>query len=204
MSSRPVGSVGLNPRQRLFLLNGVPISAEDVLAMDDSEFTYAFIKEKGVKAVNISAAGLGPKVLHEMGLSNPHELRQLGFDALHLADPRFAIEANACFGSESVKDAFLQSASDAVALAGSDAVSILGIQTLDLLVACAGSPTEAAAVLQQLPLGPSLVGVPPSVLLDTGLRKATLQDLGYSLTAVVAQTSADANQLAKLGFGLKV
>lgn len=180
------------------------MSAEDVLAMADSDFTYDFIKDKGIKAGNISAAGLGPRKLKEMGLESPEQLRQLGFDSLYLADPKFASEANACFGSDSVKEVFLQSASDAVALAGTDAVSILGLQTIDLLNACAGAPTEAVAVLQQLPLGTSLVGVPASVLLDCGLRKAALQDLGYSLTAIVSQTGADGAHLAKLGFSITV
>lgn len=204
MSSRPSEAEGISTRQRLFLLHGVQMSAEDVLAMSDSDFTYDFIKENGVKASNITAAGLGPKKLKEMGLNTTEQLRQLGFDALYLADPKFVSEANACFGSESIKEVFLQNASDAVALAGTDAVNILGLQTIDLLNACAGAPTEAIAVLQQFPLGTSLVGVPASVLLDCGLRKAALQELGYSLTAVVKQTGADAPTLSKLGFTMTV
>lgn len=194
----------INTRERLFLLNGIQMSTEDVFAMNDSDFTYEFIKEKGIRAQNISAAGMGPKKLKEMGLENANQLRQLGFDSLYLADPKFSSEANSCFGSESVKEAFLQSASDAVSLAGTDAVNILGLQTIDLLNACIGAPTEAAAVLQQLPLGTSLVGVPASVLLDCALRKIALQNLGYSLTAVVSQTGANARQLAKLGFVITV
>ena len=204
MSSRPVAESGLSPRQRLFLLHGVPLSAEEVLAMEDDAFTFDFIKSKGVGAGNIAAAGIGPRRLCEMGLETADQLRQLGFDTLYMSDPKFASEANSCFGSDAVKAVFLQNASDAVALAGSDAMDILGIQCLDLLGACAGAPTEAAAVLQQLPLGVSLLGVPASVLLDSGIRKAALQDLGYSLTGVVAQTSADHIELGKLGFGLEL
>ena len=128
-------------------------------------------------------------------------LRQLGFDALHLADSKFASEANAVFGAESVVETFLTGASDAVALAGSDAVEILGLTPRQLLEACAGSPTEARAVMQQLPLGVSLEGVPAATVLDTGMRKAVLSELGYSLTSIVKQTKASPVELQKLGYG---
>lgn len=170
--------------------------------MKDEEFTYEFIKANGIKTDNIVMAGIGPKKLKDMGLETPDQLRELGFDALYLTDPKFASECNSCFGSDVVLDAYLKSASDAVALAGSDAMNILGISVVDLLTACAGAPTEAFAVMQQLPLGNSLLGVPASVLLDTGLRKAALMDLGYSLAVIASQTAADGSQLAKLGFGL--
>lgn len=202
MSTRPVEEEGLNPRQRLSLLHGVQITAEELLSMKDEQFTYEFIKDKGIKSNNIVMANIGPKKLKEMGLKTPDQLRELGFDALYLADPKFASECNSCFGSDVVLEAYLKSASDAVALAGSDAMNILGINVVDLLNVCAGAPTEASAVLQQLPLGNSLIGVPASVLLDTGLRKTALMELGYSLTVVASQTGADGHQLSKLGFGL--
>ena len=200
MSVRRPEASGLSTRQRLCLLHGTQLSAEKVLSMDESEFTYEFITQNGIKAQSITAAGLGPKKLKEMGLQTPEQLRSLGFDSLYMADPKFASECNLCFGSEAVVMTFLQNASDAVAIAGSDAVQILNIATLDMLQACAGSPTEAFAVLQQLPLGISLLGVPASALLDCGIRRTALQELGYSLTAVANQTGADATQLAKLGF----
>ena len=200
MTSRGSSCCELGARQRLFLFHGTTMSAEDVLSMPDSEFTYSLIKEKGVKAANIAAAGLGPKKLRDMGLQTAEQLRELGFDALYLADPKFATEANACFGSDGVKGAFLKCASDAVALAGTDAMHILGLKTVDLLDVCAGAPTEAAAVLQQLPVGISLVGVSATTLLDCGLRKSALQNLGYSLTSIASQTGADGASLSKLGF----
>lgn len=202
MSTRSVDTDDLNTRQRLFLLHGVQMSAEDVLAMKETEFTYDFLKNKGIKATNIVMAGIGPSRLKKMGLETIEQLRQLGFDSLYMTDPKFASECNSCFGADKVVETYLQSASDAVALSGSDAMNILGINVIDLLNVCAGAPTEASAVLQQLPLGSSLLGVPASVLLDTGLRKSTLMELGYSLAVVASQTKADANQLDKLGFGL--
>ena len=170
--------------------------------MNDADMTFAMLVENGVKVKNVAAAGIGPKKLKEMGLENAEQLRKFGFDALYLADPKFASEANAAFGSDSIREIYLNSASDAVAIAGTDAMDLLGITCLDLMQVCAGAPTEAHAVLQQLPLGKSLTGVQASVILDTGLRKAALMELGYSLSTIVAQTSADAKQLAKLGFTL--
>ena len=170
--------------------------------MDESEITYEMILSSGIKANNLSAAGIGPKRLKEMGVEDASKLRAAGFDSLYLADPKFALEANAAFGSEETKRVYLQSASDAVAIAGADAMELLGITPRELMEACAGAATEAHAVLQQLPVGVALKGVPASVVLDTGLRKAALMELGYSLTALVQQTGAKAQELSKLGFSL--
>ena len=204
MVSREPEQVGFSSIQRLFLLHVTTISAEDVLSIDDSAFDYDFLKKYTIKIENLVAAGLGPKKLKNMVVSSAHELRSLGFDALHMTDPKFAAEAMGCYGSEEVIDAFLTNASDAVALAGSDAVDILGVITTDLLKACAGAPTEGYAVLQQLRPGLSLEGVNASVILDSGLRASSLQELGYSLTAMVKQTNATSNELSKLGYSLKL
>ena len=71
-----------------------------------------------------------------------------------------------------------------------------------LRLSVSGAPTEAQAVLQQLPNGIALTGVDAGVLLDTGIRKQALAEVGYSLTSVASQTSASAHQLVKLGFTL--
>lgn len=203
MASRPsVNSGELTLKQRLCLFHNTAVTAEEALALEDDRLTGAFLVEKGVKASNIAAAGLGPVALHAMGVSDAQMLRAIGFTALYLADSVFASEANSSFGSKSVIDAFLISASDAVCLAGSDAVTILGVTTQQLMEACAGAPTEAGAVLQQTAGGTALQGVQPTTLLDTGLRRPKLMELGYSLTAVVKQTGATHIHLAKLGFGL--
>lgn len=204
MLTRPV-STGelLTTKQRLCIFHETSVSAEEALAFEDSELTYDLIKEKGAKAENMAAAGVGPKILKQMGLPSAKCLRTMGFDALYLADSKFASEANAAFGSDAIKDAFLVGASDAVALAGSETVGILGISVSELLDVCAGAPTEAASVLEQMPRGVSLDGVECKVILDTGLRKTALMELGYSVSGIVKQTGANAADLEKLGFGLK-
>ena len=203
MSIRPVmDPQGLTTKQRLCLFHGSDVTAEDALAMDDSDITHKLLSEKGIKANNIAAAGIGPSRLHKMGIESASQLRGMGFDALYLADPKFATEANLCFGSNEVKQAFLQGASDAVSIAGTDAMELLGVTVSDLMAVCAGAPTEAQAVLQQLPLGSSLTGVSAATILDTGLRKSALMEMGYSLTTIAQQTKATGTELAKLGYSL--
>jgi hypothetical protein len=181
----------------LFHGTGVPVDA--ALNMASDELTYAFLVEAAVSPVNLSAAGVGPTRLKRMGLSSAEELRALGFDPLYLTDPKFLAESVAEFGAHDIVGAYLTSASDAVAISGSDVVGALGIPPARLLEECAGAPQEAYAVLKQLPSG-SLTGVPASVVLDTGLRKKALMELGYSLTAVASQTRAGAPDLRKLGY----
>ena len=202
MRRAEVPEAGISTRQRLFIFHETGISAEEALALEDEQLTAALLIEKKVKASNIAAAGVGPRLLKSIGVEDPKDLRIMGFDSLYLADGKFASEANAAYGADAVREAFLISASDAVSIAGTDAVGMLGITANDLLAVCAGAPTEAHSVLQQLPKGVSLTGVSPSTLLDTGLRKAKLAELGYSLTSVATQTGARAEHLAKLGYTL--
>lgn len=192
----------LSAKMRLCLFHNTTCSAEEALALEETQITADLLLSKGVKASNMATAGIGPKMLKLMGVVDCAFLRKLGFDSLYLSDTKFASEANAAYGSKDVVQSFLVGASDAVAIAGTEAVDILGIHTQDLLSVCAGAPIEALAVLQQLPVGISLEGVNASVLLDTGIRKQALSEVGYSLATIVSQTGANARQLAKLGFSL--
>lgn len=190
----------ISTRQRLLLFSDTGVAAEDALGFSDEELNAGLLIESGVKAGCIAAAGIGPAKLREMGVADAATLRRMGFDPLYLVDSRFCAEANAAFGAVDVKAAFLSSASDAVCLAGSDAVHILSITGEELLDACAGASVEAFAVLQQMQPGQGLAGVSAGTLLNTGLRKQKLLELGYSISNVVAQTQASAPELQKLGF----
>jgi hypothetical protein len=168
--------------------------------MEAAELTYDCMMTNGVKATNLLVAGMGPTVLKARGVESAMQLRQLGFDALHLVDPGFCNEASMAYGSGPIKNAFLASAADAVALAGSEAMHILDISTLALLRTCAGFPGEAIAVLQQMPQGASLHGVPASVVLDAGLRADTLKRCGYGMAGAIEQLAPTGGELGKLGY----
>lgn len=202
MSSRAsiVENDELSQVMRLRLFYNTACSAEDALALNDEDITPDLLIKKGVRTVNMAAAGVGPKFLKRIGVDDCMQLRTLGFDALFLADAEFAAEACAAYGADRVIEVFLLSASDAVAIAGRETAHILGTTAQNLLEVCAGAATEARAVLEQLPSGVSLNGVSAETLLDTGLRKTVLSELGYSLATVASQTRATPQQLAKLGF----
>ena len=190
----------LSIRSRLALFDGTSVSAEDACTMDEGALTYDLMMRNGVKANNLVVACVGPTQLKARGVESAMQLRQLGFDALHLVDPDFCNEASMAFGSDCIKDAFLASAADAVALAGSEAMHILNITTLTLLRQCAGFPGEAIAVLQQLPQGNSLHGIPGNVVLDAGLRADTLKRCGYGMAGVIEQLAPTGTELGKLGY----
>lgn len=200
MTTRIEKMNGITIRSRLAIFDGTSVSAEEACTLDENEFTYDMMMRNGVKATNLLVAGIGPTQLRSRGVESAMQLRQFGFDALHLCDPCFCNEASMAFGSESVRIAFLASAADAVALAGSEAMHILKINTLDLLRACAGFPGEAIAVLQQLPQGNALHGLPCSVILDAGLRADTLKGCGYGMAAVIQQLAPTGSELGKLGY----
>lgn len=200
MATRADKSTLSSTRARLSLFHGTPVNAETACSMDDSEITHDLLKRSGVKALNLLAAGVGPTELHRRGVQTAHQLRGLGFDALHLCSAEFANEASMAYGAGAVVDAFLQSAQDAVALSGSEAMHILNVKLPQLLEQCAGFPGEAAAVLEQLPKGAALHGVSAVQLLDAGLRAESLKACGYGLASVINQVSPSGLELAKFGY----
>ena len=187
-------------RARVALFDGTQLSASKFAILEEGEISYDFLLRNGVKAANLLAAGFGPSWLKARGATSAHVLRLLEFDALHLCDADFCNDASLAFGADGVVDAFLSSAADAVSLAGSEAMHILNVSPVQLLQRCAGFPGEAVAVLKQLPVGISLIGVPAVVLLDAGLRVDTLRSAGYGLASIVSQIGPTGGELSKLGF----
>lgn len=190
----------LTTRQRLALTKN-NTDAASALAMNDSEVDVIFLRRKRVPTTCIRSSKITPLELKSRGLETAVGLRELGFDALDLTDASFCASAVAAFGSDAVKTAFLLDAGDAVAVAGSVAMHQLGVSVVRLVELCAGAPTQARAVLQQLaPRGGALAGVSVNAILDTGLRAATLCELGYFLDGIREQTGASPNELRLLGF----
>jgi len=195
-----ISSSLLSSRQRLALTHG-NIDASSALAMPDAEIDALFLIRTRVPVSQLRSSRLTPLDLKTRGITTAIGLRELGFDALELTDAAFCASAVAAFGAENVKSAFLLDAGDAVAVAGSTACLQLTVSTAALLELCAGAPTQAKSVLQQLtPRGGALHGVSATVLLDTGLRAKTLCGLGYFLPTVGDQTGASRQQLSELGF----
>lgn len=200
MASRGEPKVQLSVKARLCLFHETGVTAEQALSLPDEEITYDYLLRSGSKAVNILTAGLGPMDLKRRGAETAESLRKAGFDAVSLCDKTFANQALLAYGADSVKSAFIVSPQDAVSVASSEAMFILDVGVQSLLEVCAGAPVQAACVLNQLPRGCSLKGVPAKTLLDSGLRRQALIALGYSVSQVVSQCNANAQQLAKLGF----
>ena len=195
------GVVKLTARQRVTLVTNTSTSHEAAMAMDDAELDFSFFVTTGVSARNLRAAKLTPRMLEQRGAKTARHLRQLGYDALDLSDGQFCSNCVAIYGATDLLSEFLITPADAVSLAGSPATRQLGLDVGTLLVVCAGAPEEARSVLEQtLPRGGALVGVAPSTLLDTGLRGGALTRLGYTPSAVCAQTMASASDLELLGF----
>lgn len=193
-------STSLTTRQRLALTknNTDPASA---LAMADGELDFLFLRRKRVPTAQLRAARVSPLDLKQRGLESAVQLRELGYDALDLIDAAFCSAAVAAFGAEAVRTAFLLDAGDAVAVAGSVAMFQLSVSMVRLIELCAGAPTQAKAVLQQSePRGGALQGVSANALLDSGLRAATLCELGYYFNNVRDQTGATPEELRLLGF----
>lgn len=200
MATRPPHSPELTLKQRMTLFNGTGISAEQMVSKPIDELTYDFLIANGVRALNISTAGIRPLALRSFGVESAKQLKMLGFDSLHLVDPIFAEEACAAYGASDVTQEFLRDAHDAVALAGSDAISLLGIKMQQLLELCVGMPTEANAILQQTRTKPALEGVHGTTLLDTGLRAPQLSAVGITAAELRRLTFERPTDVDKFGF----
>jgi len=174
---------------------------ETATAMDDDAFNFPFFQTAGIGARNIKVCGLNATQLKSRGVASALDLRSLGFSALDLIDGAFCASCVSAYGAEEMVTNFLCDASDAVMLAGSPAVPALGLDVCTLLLLCAGAPTQACAVIEQSPpRGGALAGVPPDVLLDTGVRARRLKEIGYTRDSVARQTRATPEHLAKLEF----
>jgi hypothetical protein len=194
----------LTAEQRYALFYNTGTSRAEALAMSVAEMTPPRLLSLGVTPHNMRAASVGPMCLKRLGAGRATDLVLLGFRALHLADPRWAAEAVAAHGAGEVVDAFLKTPADAVCIAATANAQVLNVGVPSMLRVCAGAPTEAAAVLEQLPRGAALHGVPISVLLDTGLRAGALLKVGYGIANIAEQTGAAGDDLARLGFTLRL
>lgn len=183
----------LSADARTALFGGAPSCTE-------AELTFEFLLAGKLPTENLLAAQIGPVSLKRRGASTAYDLCALGFDALDLCDLDFAHEAMLVFGTQSILDAFLVSARDAVCLAGSSTAALLEVGTSQLLERCVDSPTEAAAVLQQLPYGNALYDIDIAVVLATGVCAKRLISLGYGIKQLVKQTCASNHDLVMLGF----
>lgn len=200
MSVRKALDTDLNVRQKLTMFHGSSLGAEAVLSMQDDDINFDLMLKNHVTALNLTTAGVRPLELKRRGVVAAAQLRRLGYDALHLVDPVTCNEASAAFGASDVVLNFLCTPSDAVALAGSEAVTTLGISVEQMLAACAGAPTEALSVLQQVTVETPLRGVQATTLLDTGLRAPQLKQLGYGLPSMRGMAGVTGEELTKLGF----
>lgn len=169
--------------------------------MEPAEFNLSWLHSNGLKAGNLLTAGLRPADIRRMGVTDPYQLRELGFDALTLADAEEAWMADAIkvWGAERIAQCFICCSTDAVNAAGSRARCMLGVGVNQLLECCQSRPGEAAAVLQQEGRG-ALEGVDPQVLVQTGITANTLKQLGYTLETVMVAMRPTAPELAQLGF----
>ena len=205
MCMRSVDASKLSNEARLSLACGVPsLDIRSLLTMQDEAITVEFMQQNGVTANNIIAAGMAPCQLFDRGCDSPQKLRDLGFDSLHLRDPRFSTEAVACFGAVGVREVFMRGAADAVNVSGSCAVEMLGITPSMLTSLCAGAPYEMGVVLSDCGATTTLSDITVQMLLDTGLRANTLMQLGISIPQIVECMTIQDGDLQKLGFSLTV
>lgn len=166
-----------------------------------NEIDFDVLVANGVTTDAIRAAKVPLSTLKELGMENVLLARQLGLDALDLADGPFAADALSAFGRDAVVEAFLADPGDAVCLAGSPAATILKILVEELLQRCVAAPEEAASVLQQqVPRALALTGVGALTLLDTGLRAPALLRVGIDRSIVQKLTGASVSQLELLEF----
>jgi len=187
----------LEVSQRLALIQNTDCSPTTCLSLPDESINFDFFKRYKIPTQNFAAAKVGPLELKMRGVSDAAGLEELGFDALHLANPGFCDKCIASYGAESVLQVFLTKPADSVAIAGMPAVTMLNVTTERMLQECAGAAVEAAAVLKEQQ---SLESVQATTLLDTGIRAKQLVAMGYTAESVRVATGATPAQIQKMGF----
>ena len=188
-------------RQRLILRDGTHVSAEAILTSCAQDLTLRWMLDHGVRPCNILAAGLSPQQLWRMGVSEPHDLRQLRLDALDLVSvpDLWLSQALTMWGDLKLKEAFCITPADAVAFAGTPAARALVLTTAQLLQRCENSPLEAESVLAQQGAHP-LDGCPVATLVKTGIKREGLARAGIDFLELVQSAHPTAAEIDQLGF----
>lgn len=195
----------LSTEQRLCIFYGTTLASADAVALPLAELRFEAMRAHGCSYQAIAAAGLRPKALHAMGFESAKHFRQIGMDALDLADWKVSCELVALFGAPAVKEAFLATASDAVAFAGTESARMLQIGLDESLALCAGEPESARAVLELQPDVVDLLrGTSVERLLDTGVRAEALASVGVTLTTLTSALGATAAQVQQLGYVMRL
>lgn len=185
--------------QRFCLYHKTNMPPAQVIQVAQSSIDVGHLLRYGVKAKNILSAGFGPLWLKRRGVE-ADALPDLGFDALHLADEKFAVEAQAAYGAIALRKVFLKRPEDAVCVASKQSMELLSVTSEDLLQLCAGCPVEAHAVLKQMSSHSALCGVNARTLLDTGIRRNALADCGFTAQGLCATFGCKEEDLSILGF----
>jgi len=195
----------LSTEQRLCIFYGTSLASADALALPLAELRFEAMRAHGCVYQAIAAAGLRPRALYAMGFESARHFRQVGMDALDLADWKVSCELVALFGAPAIKEAFLATASDAVAFAGTESARLLQIDLDESLALCAGEPESARTVLElQSDVVDLLRGTTVERLLDTGIRAEALASVGVTLTTLTSTLQANAAQVQQLGYMVRL
>jgi len=195
----------LSTEQRLCIFYGTSLASADALALPLAELRFEAMRAHGCVYQAIAAAGLRPRALYAMGFESARHFRQVGMDALDLADWKVSCELVALFGAPAIKEAFLATASDAVAFAGTESARLLQIDLDESLALCAGEPESARTVLELQPDVVDLLrGTTVERLLDTGIRAEALASVGVTLTTLTSTLQANAAQVQQLGYMVRL
>lgn len=184
-------------RQRIAIIIEATITAEAIVAMPDADINHAFLMDQQISPTLLRAAAVTPLQLKAHGTTTPVHMTSLGFTTLHLLDEEWCDDAIAAYGAPALLDEFLSTSNDAVILAGSNAVKKLGVNLGILLLICTDNPSAAREVLSQCN---NMRHVPPTTLIETGIRAPHLIQLGFTREKLRSETLASDSQLYSLGF----
>ena len=191
---------GLNGFQRLALACGTRLTAERAVSLSESELTFSFLVDQGVKPANFGAAQIGPLQMKRIGAETAGDLSKAGFVSLHLCDEKWASEAVSAYGAEDLRETFFQGPADSVALAGTRAADLLELGVNQLMEQVAGLPTEAFETLKQIQGRKRTEGLSAITLLDSGLRASQLRMLSIGPTQIRSMKDGTPEAVKKLGF----
>lgn len=193
----------ISQRQRIALVVGTDLLAEEALTMEVATVTAAWLASKRIGLPNLLAADLFPLRLFRLGVATTADaVAALGFDALSLfMHPRVAAEGVALFGEAACRGVWLRTPQDAIALAGGvEACRAMDVTVQRLLEACESDPGAAECVLMCIENpGVCLRAVSVGVIVRTGIDVAKLTRARVTLNDIMA-AGASQPELRALGY----
>ena len=192
----------LSDQTKLCIFSGTAATKDQILNFDNQSIDYELMSQFKCHVRNALAC-VTVENLHSIGFTTPDHFKTLGMDALDLHETEWLYGMIACFGSDAVRNCFLQTPHDAVCISNESIGHVLNVTPNLLLTYCKNNPKAACEVLKSWGTTDTVTKYfhnKVQEFIDCRLSKRELDSVGINLI-VLTNLGATKEQLQTLCSG---